>query len=195
MNFILFNGPPRSGKDTAAKVVFSHILYEHSKFVPVWEKFSFPLKRTFAGIMNIYCDTYGNVEYYEQYKEETVRPFDVSYRQFQIDLSEKFLKPVYGENIFGRLLLQRCHDRTDLNDTSPIFIVSDCGFQIECDILRGHNVLLIRMDRDGCDFSDDSREYVGGYGGWKIMSFVNNGPLDSIGPALLRPIDEWIATL
>lgn len=189
MNFILFNGPPRSGKDTAAKIAFDYIQANKNNW-PVWEKFSFPNKKSFAGCLNLSMDVQGNVEYYEAQKDTATTPFGVTYRQFQIDISEKFLKPVYGQNIFGKLLLARC-EYVDPN-INPVFVVSDCGFQIECDVLKDHNVLLIRMRRDGCTFVGDSREYVAERDNWDRHDFYNNGSIEQLKGLVETTVEAWL---
>ena len=49
------------------------------------------------------------------------------------------------------------------DETLPL-VVSDCGFQIEYDVLRRtfgpDSVHVIQLERNGCTFEDDSREYV-----------------------------------
>lgn len=178
MNFLLFNGPPRVGKDTASLAAWDLISDANHglEYSPIWEKFSFPNKRAFAGQLGTRCDEWGNVDPYESKKGEVVPELGVSYRQWQIDYSEKFMKPLYGSDIFGRLLLSRCEGTPDL--FTPIFIVSDCGFQVEVDALRDHNVCLVRLNRKGCDFSGDSREYVEPLAGWSYYVIDNNGPID-----------------
>ena len=126
MNFILFNGPPRSGKDTAAKIAEQYIDNE-TRYDAVWEKFSFPNKRAFAGMMGLECDDWGVVEPHEATKDEIIPVLGVSYRQWQIDYSEKYMKPLYGNDIFGRLLLDRCRRDADEIDDNGIYIISDCG--------------------------------------------------------------------
>lgn len=191
MNFILFNGPPRSGKDTAAKIVCDHLL-KPGKLWPVWEKFSFPNKRAFAGTVHTAMDDEGNVRGYEHRKGEPLPILNgASFRQWQIDYSEKFMKPLYGNDIFGRLLLARC-DEENVHD---IYVVSDCGFQIECDVLRNHNVLLIRMEREGCTFEGDSREYVAPHPGWPFLVCFNNGTLDDLRAVLTTEVDAWLSHL
>lgn len=189
MNFILFNGPPRSGKDTAAKIAFDYIQTNRNEW-PVWEKFSFPNKRSFAGALNLAIDTQGNVELYEDNKDTLKTPFGVTYRQFQIDISEKFLKPLYGPQIFGKLLLARCEwiDPT----VNPVFIVSDCGFQVECDVLKDHNVLFFNMIRPGADYSNDSREEVVPNINWERYRVVNDGPLHHLEQYIAGRVESWL---
>lgn len=157
MKLILLNGPPRSGKDEAAKILKSYLVINTRVY---HEKFSAPIKRAFASAANARIENF-NVDYYEEHKEEVIPWLGVSYRQWQIDFSEKFMKPLYGENIFGRMLLDRLEER---KHDGAICIVSDCGFQIEFETLLAAfdpaDILLIRLYREGCSFKGDSREYV-----------------------------------
>lgn len=189
MNFILFNGPPRSGKDTAAKIAFDHINQRKTNILyPVWEKFSFPNKRAFAGIMGTECNQWGYVPFYEDHKEDVIPSLGVSYRQWQIDVSEKFMKPLYGNDVFGRLLLNRSYPTK-----SFIHVVSDCGFQIECDVLKDHNVLLFQLYREGCSFENDSREYVfRPTANWGFDEVWNNNSLDQLKNRIESTVDLWL---
>lgn len=193
MNFLLFNGPPRSGKDTAALAAWDYLTEtpRWNKYSPVWEKFSFPNKRAFAGQMNGFIDNWGNVEDYEDKKGEDIPILGVSYRQWQIDYSEKFMKPMYGEDIFGRLLLKRCLDFTTKPNT-PIFIVSDCGFQVEVEALRGHNVCLFSMLRHGTSFEGDSRQWVEPLTDWYHYEIKNDYSLGDLATEIRTKTQMWL---
>lgn len=173
MKTILLNGPPGSGKDFAAKTLAIHFLPTMSVRI---ERFSMPNKRAFAGTVNALCGPSGLVTPYENDKESLIPWLGVSYRQWQIDYSEKFMKPLYGEDIFARLLLRRIDLRKDDN---WLCIVPDCGFQIEAstvvEALGPDNVLLVGLYREGHDFSRDSREYVASKKGWQFADVDNAG--------------------
>lgn len=196
MNFILFNGPPRSGKDTAARAVYDYIDADRSvRFFPVWEKFSYANKRAFAGAMDLGVDRWGTVDLVEHTKDDIIPILGVSYRQWQIDFSEKFMKPLYGDDIFGRLLLHRCEMDVQENGPDAIYIVSDCGFQTECDLLRDHNVLLFVMNRDGCTFEGDSREVVTPHPGWTYHNVNNNVPIEEMRQFVCNMTGLWMSLL
>lgn len=189
MNIILFNGPPRSGKDTAAKFAFDFINTKYRNRYGLWEKFSFPNKRAFAGMMGLACDAWGVVEPYEAIKDRAIPNLGFSYRQWQIDYSERFMKPLYGKDIFGRLLLDRL---SCFNLEKFIPVVSDCGFQVECDVLKGHNVLLFTMSCKGCTFEGDSREWVRPYDGWRHYFCNNDYPLDQLKDYIEELVADWL---
>lgn len=163
MKIILLNGPPSSGKDTAAKHIYSKL---HTNTAGVlFERFSAPLKTAFAAITGKTYNHYYEVAWYEEHKEKIIPWLGVSYRQWQIDFSEKFMKKYYGDDIFGKLFVERIMAK-QMSATNPykVAVVPDSGFDIEIEYLEKHlnidDILLIRCHRDGYDFSKDSRNYV-----------------------------------
>lgn len=161
MKVILFNGPPSCGKDTAARHLYDNwfdlgISPDEVHF----DRMSMPIKAAFAGMTNTELDEFGNNLTYEKTKDQSLLILQgKSYRQWQIDFSETLMKPCYGEDVFARLFQDRCAK----DSRSGWCLVPDCGFQIEAQTLSRnllHKVFLIRVHRDGCDFSNDSREYL-----------------------------------
>lgn len=153
MKIICFNGPPRSGKDTGG-LVLKELLGDRLAI----EKFSRPIKRAFAGALGVEI-TDDIVEFYEAHKEEIIPVLGVSFRQWQIDFSEKFMKPLYGKRVFSQLCIQRINR---LPRHVEVVAVTDCGFQIEADTLLSafnmDQMLLLKVGRPGCNW--DSRESV-----------------------------------
>jgi hypothetical protein len=180
--YVLINGCPRSGKDTIAMYLWTH----HSSIL--LERFSFPNKRGFAGMMNIDCDGFGVVEPYESNKSDVVPPLGVTYRQWQIHFSEEFMKPLYGKDIFGRLLLERTR-----GSSYPTIVVPDCGFQVEVDVLADQPCLLITVLRNGTTFEGDPREHVKPAPGWTHVTIHNNGTLDDLYAAADKVYRNWSA--
>lgn len=151
---LLFNGPPRSGKDTSALTIERNI--PHIGF----DRFAMPLKLAFAAVAGAkVLDKYGTVEPYESTKGEIIPWLGVSYRQWQIDFSEKFMKPLYGDDIFARLFVQR-----NKNFDGSAIVVPDSGFYSEAapvaKAFGEENTLLVRIHRPGFDFTGDSRSYL-----------------------------------
>lgn len=173
--FILLNGPPRSGKDTAAAALrgrgSNKLLGPSGHTVVV--RFSAPCKAAFCGLVGTYCDTVGNIIGYEDRKDEVVPSLGVSCRQFQIDFSEKFMKPLYGPDIFGRLLVARV--RPLLASGVRTVIVPDAGFQEEVAVVEDafgpQSITLIRIARDGTKW--DSRGYVTPHPDSRFASVTN----------------------
>lgn len=159
---LFFNGPPRSGKDTAALHTMDKRKLDQrdwrARQVITFDRFAMPIKRAFAGMVNAHVDQFGNVEPWESTKSEIIPWLGVSYRQWQIDFSEGFLKK-YGKDIFAQLFIQR-NPKRDRN----VIVVPDSGFAEEvkpiADFYGEENVLLVRCHRPGFTFEGDSRSYI-----------------------------------
>jgi hypothetical protein len=114
-------------------------------------------------------------ENYELFKTTHFPAFGKDGRQIMIDISERFLKPTYGQGIMGHLLM------TDLQNFDGIVLVRDTGFQIEKDVITNYagndNFYVARVVRPGCNFTNDSREWVDHC---HLSIFHNNGSLDDL---------------
>lgn len=172
MKLMLFNSPPKSGKDTAAKHLYAN-------YDVTFERFSMPNKTAFAGCMGIGYNEFFEVDYYEDHKEEVIEGLGVSFRQWQIDFAEYYMKPKYGKDVFAKFFLKRlegyeknCHLGND-----NIVVVPDLGFQIEVDTLEKifdpKDVLIVQTLRDGCNYDNDSRENVTSKE-FNILTITNN---------------------
>lgn len=98
---ICLNGPPRSGKDTVANMV-----YDNFK-VYFWidtKKFSKPLDRIAAATLNIDKESEKFIKYREERKYDPLLEFECSstMRQMLISISEDYIKPLFGKEWFGK---------------------------------------------------------------------------------------------
>lgn len=176
---ILLNGPPSSGKDTAAKHIRKNAgwLTPSDKPAPMimLDRMSMPIKRAFAGTMGLPITEDGIVEPWESKKEEVIPEFGISYRQWQIDFSESFLKN-YNIAIFGQLLSARIERRFS-KGIANLMVIPDCGFPIEIDTIYEdfphEDILLIRCHRPGFTFKGDSRGYVRAPQGCAVFDPIN----------------------
>ena len=149
---ILFNGPPGCGKETVVRELTPYLKFTHLKFAA-------PIKRMACGLLN--CD----MRWLEANKDTYIMPLGynckVTLRQFLIDLSEKFFKPLYGNDVFGNILWTEAK-----NAANKHVLVSDCGFNSEVDRVvhsAGRaNCIIVRIHRNGHTFSGDSRSYLDG---------------------------------
>lgn len=157
---IFFNGPPRCGKDTAAKYLFQ------TRKGVVFDRFSMPCKMAFAALLThagkqANINEFGDLEPYESTKGDNIPWLGVSYRQWQIDFSEKFMKPLYGDDIFARLFIERNREQ---KGKAKLIVIPDSGFASEVGPIVDHfgekNCLLVRTHRPGYDFTGDSRSYI-----------------------------------
>lgn len=167
MQVIFFNGPPRSGKDFAGKML-AEMLGEGV----VQLKFAEPLKLATHAALAMLQNLSGipAPAAFEATKDEPMEEFmGVSPRQAYIALSENFCKPLWGPGVFGELLAKRVQS---LPEDTRYVIVTDCGFQEEVDVFQelvDADVLVAQVHRDGCDFSNDSRGWVNIPGATEIV--------------------------
>lgn len=204
---VLFNGPPSSGKDTGAQALHEHVREHFPTIISIMEKFSLPIKLAFAGATRTQCTLEGWNSSWEHRKNDIVPEFGVSYRQWQIDFSENFMKKLYGEEIFSNLYLSRLDRDLGFGEQYPpmLSIVSDCGFQRELmavtrlgterGLIRGpESIMVIRLFRTGRTFQGDSREYV--LPNWnhvKTYDIYNNGTLEDFDREIQSCFNDWLS--
>ena len=153
MKIILFNGPPRSGKDFAAECVKGRRM-----------KMAKRLKEMTHGALGL-MDQFGRPlrhDFFEDRKDVPLADFrGATPRACYIQMSEGFIKPLYGEGALGMWLAE---DIQRMAHKDAVFTVSDSGFRAEAEELVkvfGPEVLrLVRVHRDGYDYSGDSRGYI-----------------------------------
>lgn len=156
MKVILFNGPPRSGKDTAANIVAR-------RFNATKWKFATSLKNTTHNLYGLTGEGSGftvGPEYYETTKDIPNDDFfGLTPREAYIKVSEEMVKPILGKQHFGKVtarMIQR--HKAELN------VISDSGFTEEAapviTLIGAGHIMLYKIERPGCDFSKDSRSYL-----------------------------------
>ena len=174
---ILFNGPPGSGKDTAALAVSDKLGIPHIKL-------SWPLKY-------IASDTLGiSHEILEQNKERpTVN--ELSYRQIQIEIF-RAIAAVLGTKWLASMVVTRI-DRNSLHD---VFVLSDCGRPEEVDTLcsafGAENVLLVGIHRKGKDYSNDIRTQVRPIPKQPYKSIYNDTDIETFKQRAVVAVGEFL---
>ena len=161
--FVIFNGPPSSGKSTFAPELARQLRVHLAPDQVCMDSFAAPMKHYIATAM---------AWQYQEMKKE--RPEAVlqgySIREFLIDLSERYMKPRYGDDVFARLLLYRILRR---NPQPRFVVVDDCGFDEEITALT--RPFLVRITRPGTSFKGDSRNFVSQEPDWLIE---NDGTIE-----------------
>lgn len=181
---IFFNGPPRSGKDT----IVNELLYRYTSTINI--KFSNPLKTALPVFFGL---TSKQLDELERDKET---PSDLllgrSWREVQILLSESWAKPTFGTQVFGNITLNVIK-----NSDKQLFLISDSGFQEEAgavvDYFGKDNCLLIRIQRDGTDFNNDSRSYWKNIYDIEDITLHNNKSIEAAVDKTNKIINSWIA--
>jgi len=177
LKVVVFNAPARSGKDSASSHMCKITDNGYHK------AFKDELFKICANILGIsverfkdgYDETLGEVYnrkgkkllFHEDpdiwYKDYTgtilqrIRGKQYSKREFLIHMSENVIKPSFGKDAFGKTFVNSLPEE-------GIVFVSDSGFPEELqpviDYVGAENVLVIRIQREGCSFEGDSRDYL-----------------------------------
>lgn len=147
---ILFNGPPRAGKDTAVSAVLNTNIGNIEVF-----KFTAPVKDLTHKNAGLNCDH----DEFEVLKDTPQEVFNGrTPRQAYIDTSEE-LKEKYGHDAVAKLFVESI-----MASDADIILNPDCGNDMEAlcvaDALGHENVFILRVHKDGHDFSQDCREWV-----------------------------------
>lgn len=148
---IFLNGPPRSGKDTTAKLIRNNTPAQTIKFAqPLYDAACWMFKMTQPEL--------------ERKKDTCINPeYPYTYRNFMQDLSEKVIKSNLGKDFFGKLAA------TKISESSASVIgISDAGFTYEVEScvneLAKKEVCFTaevwRVHRPGYTFEGDTREWV-----------------------------------
>lgn len=161
---IFLNGPPRSGKDFAGG-----ILYDRSDLgrTNMDAKLSAILKvRTHA--LYLLFDHFSQPlwhGHFENYKDTPIPEFyGLTPRQAYIAVSESWMKPTHGQGFLGELLVAKLRSFEKQVSGRWTHIITDSGFVEEAESLVDaygkDNCTLVRIYREGYDFSSDSRSYI-----------------------------------
>lgn len=177
MYIVGMNGPPRAGKDTIAKMLALHVESKHDTPVLIMP-LSMPMRlMAFAAIGQTY-----SIEKYEEYKDMNWSVFDgKTMRQFMIALSEDFMKPKYGQQVWSKAHWLR------IKNFVGLVIVTDFGFHHEPAYLEQqvgqYNTVTVNVTRHGKTFDGDSRSYVYGLQNTHVD---NNGNLNDAETEAIR---------
>lgn len=153
---VIFNGPPGAGKDEAC-LFFGQLGYKHLSFKDELFKETF---KYFDVSAEWFMKDYNNRSVKEMPVEELkIDGVPVSRRDAMIYVSEKYIKPKFGNDYFGKQL----SNNIDYNGN---YSVSDGGFVEELvpiiNKVGTNSIVLVQLTREGCDFSSDSRRYFNG---------------------------------
>ena len=166
---VLFNGPPRSGKDSACEIIMEHFPEVHYAY------FKEVLYKESAKILGLDFNFWASVCQNGDLKDKpmitTVAGENgalMTPRDILIYLAETVLKPKYGrdfiaretaDTIAGLIQLQR-----EQSNEAAVIVVPDLGFDYEIDTVRDMlpnvHVISVAVHRPGFTFEGDSRNYV-----------------------------------
>lgn len=156
---LLINGAPRSGKDTAGEVArrVGRGKVHVAKFSKVLKERTHALYGLFGWDGKpLPHDEFERVKDCEHDEFLGATP-----REAYIAVSEKLMKPLHGDAVFGLMLLQ---DLECNAADADLIVVTDSGFASEAVPLveryGRENTILMRIHRTGCDFNGDSRSLI-----------------------------------
>lgn len=184
MKVIFLNGPPYSGKDSCATAL-------QTRFTGVaCMKMSDPVKSATHAAFGL---NYG-INHYEKIKDISNDDFfGYTPRQCYINHSEKYMKPLYGKDIFGKLFARRV-DYIQYQQKRTI-LVADSGFTEESmpaiNKLGAENCCLIRIHRPGYDYSFDSRSYLYLDVGL-VIDLQNNSTLEVLAERIIHVYEAFM---
>lgn len=182
---ILLNGPPRSGKDTAAR--FFARKY-NAKVIAL----ATPLRNIVREMFGVSDLIWRDLVLEKLDKADPQLCFGgKSFREVQIEVAT-FIRATYGDDFF----IMRCITELQRSSASTIAVISDVGFQIEADLLsawaRPHNTMLLQLEKSGTSFDVDSRSYVNIPHGVHAICIDNRHDLELYEMQLQRAIDAWM---
>lgn len=152
-DIIILNGPPGSGKDAICNRL--HLLLGTNKIRHLEVKHRlFELCLAISGLDE---NTWWSL-YNDRALKETPNSWlaGKTPRQFMIHVSENVMKPLYGDNYFGKYAAQQASEAEQ-----PLLVFSDGGFPTEVEALSSVGYIhLVHLYRAGCSFAGDSRSYI-----------------------------------
>lgn len=187
---ILLNGPPRSGKDEAAKIILNKC---NSLFFKKAENI-----RLADPLLQCLHSMFPQVTDYESQKADVICG-DLTPRQWIISFAEEFAKKKSGKDTFVNIALEKIKR----GKQNTYFVVPDLGFDEEIDGFiefaqqnADVEIILIRMHREGYDFKGDSRKYIYADDKHNIeqADIYNYGTLPELKNKILKLFAESIKT-
>ena len=160
MYFIGLSGPPRSGKDTIGALLEAELLTRNHHLRIDKLSLSMPMRWMVYELAN---EEY-SLDHYEANKDSPNELLGgATIRQAMIDLSEKHIKPQYGQDYWARHGIHRLLRRGNVPN---VIVCTDVGFDSERQFFEkyvgGFNCLWVQVQRDGTSFANDSRGYIKG---------------------------------
>jgi hypothetical protein len=170
---IMFNGPPRAGKDTAGQIC-ADLLGESLTLV----KFTEVVKAEAHRRLGLVCHPMA----YEDLKDTPLPAFEgMTPREFYIRTSDD-MKRVHGPHVVARRLVEKLQ-----SIETPLIVNTDVGYDFEGIALMRHvgreNTLLVRLHRTGKTFDADCRGWVD-LPGVETYDVENNGSTADLRRAL-----------
>ena len=167
---IMFNAPPRAGKDTACEILMRKFP-ESVKY----EYFKEYLYKESAKVLGLDFNFWASICQDGDLKDKPMLRFQageaegsLTPRDVLINVAENVLKPKHGKDCIANATAQKIEKTIQQFRTekgyNPIVVVPDLGFPYEADAVRAiipsAEVAVVHIKREGYTFEGDSRNYV-----------------------------------
>ena len=167
---IMFNAPPRAGKDTACEILMRKFP-ESVKH----EYFKEYLYKESAKVLGLDFNFWASVCQNGDLKDKPMLRLQtgeaegsVTPRDILINVAENILKPKHGKdciaNATAHKIAKTIQQFKAEKGYNPIIVVPDLGFPYEADAIRtiipSAEVAVVHIKREGYTFEGDSRNYV-----------------------------------
>lgn len=167
---IMFNAPPRAGKDTACEILMRKFP-ESVKY----EYFKEYLYKESAKVLGLDFNFWASVCQDGDLKDKPMLRLQageaegsLTPRDVLINVAENVLKPKHGKDCIANATAQKIEKTIQQFRTekgyNPIVVVPDLGFPYEADAVRtlipSAEVAVVHITREGYTFEGDSRNYV-----------------------------------
>jgi hypothetical protein len=177
---VVFNGPPRSGKDTLAAFIRGATQAKPMEF----KRKLIELALMISGVSSSDWEFW-----YQEDKEQPRNDLGGhSCRSFLIMVSEEMIKPHMGSDYFGLAAA----NELEMYLPGHGVVFTDSGFpaELQCvvNVVGAENVIVVQLMRDGTDFSGDSRVYLSprDFPEVTFLSQNNNGPAEEVAAGLME---------
>ena len=169
---IILNGPPGVGKDTIANALDAQHGVMHMRVKDELYRNAYELFLKTMMPRDIKCRGISPAEFVaactdREIKEKPMKWLNgLSPREALIFTSEKVFKPVLGNDYYGKAAALRADLFLKKLSSTRCIVFSDGGFREEVEAIAScHDVLLVRLHREGFTFEGDSRSYLRGVNG------------------------------
>lgn len=167
---IMFNAPPRAGKDTACEILMRKFP-ESVKY----EYFKEYLYKESAKVLGLDFNFWASVCQNGDLKDKPMLRLQtggaegsLTPRDILINVAENILKPKHGKdciaNATAHKIAKTIQQFKAEKGYNPIIVVPDLGFPYEADAVRAiipsAEVAVVHIKREGYTFEGDSRNYV-----------------------------------
>jgi len=169
---VIFNCPKRTGKDAVKDYILPLTFKEGFRTASFKEK----LIEIALTVSNVTTDEWE--ARYEDFKDTPwQRLGGLSQREYLIHISENFVKPLHGEDYFGKALVDKIK-----STQGKVFLIPDGGFDLEIkpliDAFGEDNVLILQWTRHNADWEGDSRNWITSYPFITRHLSANDGKLE-----------------